>query len=96
MIESYTEDRTDPRLKGAELDIGNPKHRPAPGQVAQTLPVAILVTAGSLGILETWLYQRTGTQLTDTGFDHADPQPPASPETNPPARTGRPPPAPDH
>ncbi|MFD6182686.1 hypothetical protein [Streptomyces goshikiensis] len=29
------------RLKGAELNIGEPLHRRAPGQVAQTLLVAI-------------------------------------------------------
>ncbi|MDK1348086.1 hypothetical protein QNO09_33360 [Streptomyces sp. 378] len=80
------------RLKGDEIDIGNPKHRPAPGQVAQTFLVALLVTAGNLDILETWLYQRTGTQLTDSVFDNTDPQPPTRPETEPPAQTGRPPP----
>ncbi|WP_155059770.1 hypothetical protein [Streptomyces blattellae] len=80
------------RLKGEEIDIGNPKHRPAPGQAAQTLLVAILVTAGNLDILETWLYQRTGTRLTDTVFDNTDPQPPAPRETEPPAQAGRPPP----
>ncbi|KUN06964.1 hypothetical protein AQI95_11950 [Streptomyces yokosukanensis] len=80
------------RLKSDEIDIGNPKHRPAPGQVAQTLLVALLVTAGNLDILETWLYQRTGTHLTDTGLDHTDLQAPTPPETNPPTQTGRPPP----
>ncbi|WP_338897764.1 hypothetical protein WBG99_21000 [Streptomyces sp. TG1A-60] len=78
------------RLKSDELDIGNPKHRRAPGQVAQTLLVALMVTVGNLDILETWLYQRTGTQLTDT--DYADTQKPAQPTAEPPARTGRPPP----
>ncbi|WP_042176178.1 hypothetical protein [Streptomyces sp. NBRC 110035] len=80
------------RLKGDEIDIGNPKHRPAPGQVAQTLLVALMVTAGNLDILETWLYQRTGSQLTDSVFDNTDPQPPTWPETEPPAQAGRPPP----
>ena len=53
-----------------------------------------LVTAGNLDILETWLYQRTGTHLTDTDFEHIDPQPPTrcQPETSPTAQTGRPPP----
>ncbi|MGW0825155.1 hypothetical protein [Streptomyces sp. NPDC002845] len=81
------------RLKGDEIDIGNPKHRPAPGQVAQTLLVAILVTAGNLDILETWLYQRTGAQLSRLDYDYADPQPPTRPEAEPPAQTGRPPPS---
>ncbi|WP_280890217.1 hypothetical protein [Streptomyces sp. LBL] len=84
------------RLKSDELDIGNPKHRPARGQVAQTLLVALMVTVGNLDILEAWLYQRTGTHLTDTDFEHIDPQPPARcrPETGPTAQTGRPPPPP--
>ncbi|WP_432039016.1 hypothetical protein [Streptomyces cucumeris] len=64
----------------------------SPGQVAQTLLIAVLVTAGNLDILETWLYQRTGTHLTDTDFANADPRRPASPEPQPPAQTGRPPP----
>lgn len=80
------------RLKSDEIDIGNPKHRPAPGQVAQTLLIAILVTAGNLDILELWLYQRTGTHLTDTDFTNTDPRPPTRPETRPPAQAGRPPP----
>jgi len=78
------------RLKSSEMDIGNPKHRPAPGQVAQTLLVAIMVTAGNLDILETWLYQRNGTELTDT--DYAAVPPPDRPDTDRPETTGRPPP----
>ncbi|QKV92954.1 hypothetical protein HUT19_15290 [Streptomyces sp. NA02950] len=78
------------RLKSGEMDIGNPKHRPAPGQVAQTLLVAIMVTIGNLDILETWLYQRTGTELTDT--DYAAAPPATGPDTDPPETTGRPPP----
>ena len=82
------------RLKSSELDIGNPKHRPARGQVAQTILVALMVTSGNLDILETWLYQRTGTRLTDTSFDYTDtiPQQPAQPEKAPLAGIGRPPP----
>lgn len=76
------------RLRGDEIDIGNPKHRPAPGQVTQTLLVAILVTTGNLDILETWLYQRTGAQLSRSDYDYADPQPPAPPEAEP-ARADR-------
>ncbi|MET8182920.1 hypothetical protein [Streptomyces sp. NPDC005336] len=70
------------------------KHRPARGQVAQPLLVALMVTAGNLDILETWLYQRAGTHLTDISFDHADTiaQQPAQPENAPPAGIGRPPP----
>lgn len=81
------------RLKSGEIDIGNPKHRPAPGQVAQTLLVAILVTAGNLDILETWLYQRTGTHLADT--DYTTVPAPRKPHTDPIESTGRPPPLAD-
>ncbi|MFI9617253.1 hypothetical protein ACIHCM_37370 [Streptomyces sp. NPDC052023] len=51
------------RLKGAELNIGEPLHRRAPGQVAQALLVAVMVTIGNLDILETWLYERTGSLI---------------------------------
>ncbi|MEU9490090.1 hypothetical protein AB0D83_41845 [Streptomyces decoyicus] len=81
------------RLKSDEIDIGNPKHRPAPGQVAQTLLVAILVTVGNLDILETWLYQRTGTHLTDT--DYTTVPTPRKPHPGPIESTGRPPPLAD-
>ncbi|MFI6286109.1 hypothetical protein ACIBCM_15340 [Streptomyces sp. NPDC051018] len=56
------------RLKGADMDIGNPMHRRVPGQVAQTVLIAIMVTIGNLDILETWLYERTGNRLCDTDF----------------------------
>ncbi|MFI6286117.1 hypothetical protein ACIBCM_15380 [Streptomyces sp. NPDC051018] len=80
---------------GDEIDIGNPKHRPAPGQVAQNILVALLVTAGNLDILETWLYQRTGTHLTDADFtaDTCDaPSKPNASRTAPPVHAGLPPP----
>ncbi|MFI8280040.1 hypothetical protein ACIGBH_35080 [Streptomyces sp. NPDC085929] len=38
-------------------------------QVAQTLLVAIMVTVGNLDILEAWLYERTGSRLSDTEFE---------------------------
>ncbi|MFF3174634.1 hypothetical protein ACFVQ0_18675 [Streptomyces sp. NPDC057900] len=44
-------------LKGAYMDIGNPLHRRAPGQVAQTILIAIMVAIGILDILDTWLYE---------------------------------------
>ncbi|MPY49165.1 hypothetical protein [Streptomyces acidicola] len=86
------------RLKSDELDIGSPKHRQARGQVAQTLLVALMVTAGNLDILETWLYQRTGTHLTHTDYtdytDYTDTlsQQPTQPEKDSPAGISRPPP----
>ncbi|MFI7354798.1 hypothetical protein ACIBTP_12705 [Streptomyces avidinii] len=81
------------RLKCAELNIGEPLHRRAPGQVAQTLLVAIMVTVGNLDILETWLYERTGSRLSDTEFESV----PAPPGLDPrhvlaPLGTGRHPP----
>ncbi|MFJ3934023.1 hypothetical protein [Streptomyces sp. NPDC090029] len=57
------------RLKGAYMDIGNPMHRRAPGQVAQTILIAIMLAIGNLDILETWLYERTGSRLCDADFD---------------------------
>ncbi|MFE9659050.1 hypothetical protein [Streptomyces sp. NPDC005955] len=53
------------RLKSAEMDIGSPKHRRAPGQVAQTLLIAIMISIGNLDILESWLFRSTGEHLTD-------------------------------
>ena len=46
-------------MKNGDFDIGNRKHRPARGQVAQTLLIAIMVTIGNIDILHTWLDQRT-------------------------------------
>lgn len=83
------------RLKSDELDIGNPKHRPARGQVAQTLLVALMVTVGNLDILETWLYQRTGTHLADSDFTPDPGVAPSSPNPGGPApvaHAGLPPP----
>ncbi|GAA1899666.1 hypothetical protein [Streptantibioticus ferralitis] len=82
------------RLKNGNIDIGNPKHRPAPGQVTQTLLIAIMVTIGNLDILETWLDQRTGAPLRDNAFD-ADAEfesVPSPTKDDPPETTGRPPP----
>ncbi|MEU2517065.1 hypothetical protein [Streptomyces syringium] len=56
------------RFKSSELDIGNPKHRPAPGQVTQTLLVAVMLTIANLTVLETWLEESTGGFLTDADY----------------------------
>ncbi|MFC5959198.1 hypothetical protein ACFP51_33670 [Streptomyces pratens] len=93
-IRSHNEG-THGRLKSDEIDIGNPKHRPAPGQVAQNLLIALLVTAGNLDILETWLYQRTGTHLADTDFAADTRVAPSNPNPGGPAplvHAGLPPP----
>lgn len=67
------------RPKGADMNIGNPMHRRAPGQVTQTILIAIMVTIGNLDTLETWLYERTGSRLSDADFDSI----PAAPGRNP-------------
>ncbi|MFJ2440682.1 hypothetical protein ACIOWG_09510 [Streptomyces sp. NPDC087658] len=65
------------RFKSGTLDIGNPKHRPAPGQVTQTLLLAVMLTVANLTVLETWLTERAGPdELTDTDFQAAGPLPP--------------------
>ncbi|WP_432062703.1 hypothetical protein [Streptomyces sp. S1] len=76
------------------MDIGNPMHRRAPGQVAQTILIALMVTIGNLDILETWLYERTGSRLADADFESI----PAAPDrdlayTLAPLDMGRHPPA---
>lgn len=82
------------RLKGAELNIGEPLHRRVPGQVAQTLLVAVMVTVGNLDILETWLYERTGSRLSDTDFESVPARPPFDRlRLQAPVGTGRHPPA---
>ncbi|MFF0013143.1 hypothetical protein [Streptomyces sp. NPDC005374] len=84
------------RFKGDKLDIGNPKHRPAPGQVAQALLLAAMLTVANLRILETWLLERAGPdELTDVDFNAAGLLPPlTTPAIAPPAATanGRHPP----
>ncbi|MFY1677312.1 hypothetical protein [Streptomyces sp. WMMC905] len=67
-IRSHNEDLNG-RLKGAYMDVGTPMHRRAPGQVAQTILIAIMLAIGNLDILETWLYERTGFRLSDADFD---------------------------
>uniref|UniRef100_A0AAU2VTR7 Transposase n=1 Tax=Streptomyces sp. NBC_00008 TaxID=2903610 RepID=A0AAU2VTR7_9ACTN len=64
------------RFKSGTLDVGNPKHRPAPGQVAQTLLLAVMLTVANLTVLETWLTERAGPdELTDADFDATGPLP---------------------
>lgn len=83
------------RFKSDKLDIGNPKHRPAPGQVAQTLLLAVMLTVANLTVLETWLTERDGPdELTDADFEATGPLPPyTSPAITPPTTlSGRHPP----
>ncbi|WP_234382850.1 hypothetical protein [Streptomyces dysideae] len=82
------------RFKSGKLDIGNPKHRPAPGQVAQALLLAVMLTVANLTVLETWLTERDSPdELTDADFDASGPLPPHTiPAVTRDAPTGRPPP----
>ncbi|MFB6714516.1 MULTISPECIES: hypothetical protein [unclassified Streptomyces] len=57
------------RFKSAEMDIGNPLHRRAPGQVAQTILIAIMAVIGNLDIPETWFYERTGSRLVEADYE---------------------------
>ncbi|MFJ8668220.1 hypothetical protein [Streptomyces sp. NPDC093600] len=76
------------------MDIGNPMHRRAPGQVAQTILIAIMLAIGNLDILETWLYERTGSRLSDADFESIPAAPGRDPSSAPtPPDMGRHPPA---
>jgi hypothetical protein len=79
------------RFKSGKLDIGNPKHRPAPGQVAQTLLLAVMLTVANLTVLENWLTERDGPdELTTADFDATGPlPPPADPDMTQALPTGR-------
>ncbi|MEU5190438.1 hypothetical protein AB0G83_25330 [Streptomyces klenkii] len=84
------------RFKSADLDIGNPKHRPATGQVAQTLLVALMLTVANLTTLETWLIQRTGDTLNNADFEALAPADLSLADTHRPRTHGsgsRPPPS---
>ncbi|MFF0870135.1 hypothetical protein ACFYUV_50875 [Nonomuraea sp. NPDC003560] len=81
------------RLKGHDLDLGDPKHRLAHGRVAQTILVALLVTVADDHFLDQWRHihqpQDQPVTLADT------PPTPAQPfDGTPPAGQSRPPPAP--
>ncbi|MFI7341835.1 hypothetical protein ACIBUY_28325 [Streptomyces sp. NPDC050085] len=83
------------RFKSDKIDIGNAKHRPAPGQVAQALLLAVMLTVANLIVLETWLCERAGPdELTDADFDASGPLLPLVTHRGPRnALAGRPPPA---
>ncbi|GAA1663682.1 hypothetical protein GCM10009733_071720 [Nonomuraea maheshkhaliensis] len=81
------------RLKGHDLDLGDPKNRLAHGRVAQTILVALLVTVANDHFLDQWRHihepQDRPVTLAIT------PQAPAQPfDGIPPAGQSRPPPAP--
>lgn len=82
------------RFRSGKLDIGNPKHRPAPGQVAQALLLAVMLMVANPTVLETWLTERDGPdELTDADFDASGPLPPHTvPDMTRGIPAGRPPP----
>ncbi|MEE1938446.1 hypothetical protein V1L54_03295 [Streptomyces sp. TRM 70361] len=76
------------------MDIGDPIHRRTPGQVAQTILIALMVTTGNPGILETWLHERAGSRLSGTDFESIPAAPGRDLSSAPtPLDTGRHPPA---
>uniref|UniRef100_UPI003F4960E5 hypothetical protein n=1 Tax=Nonomuraea sp. CA-252377 TaxID=3240003 RepID=UPI003F4960E5 len=81
------------RLKGHDLDLGDPKNRLAHGRVAQTILVALLVTVANDHFLDAWRYTH---QLQNEPITPADTPPtPVEPfDGTPPAGQSRPPPAP--
>ncbi|MET7328454.1 hypothetical protein [Nonomuraea sp. NPDC005650] len=81
------------RLKGHDLDLGDPKNRLAHGRVAQTILVALLVTVANDHFLDQWRHTH---QLQNEPITPADtPQTPVEPfDGTPPAGQSRPPPAP--
>lgn len=58
------------QLKGVRIDIGNKKHRPVRGRVAQHLLVAILLMIANLDTLGRWLDRNTDP--TDLDHHHHD------------------------
>ncbi|MDQ1010230.1 hypothetical protein QFZ82_004715 [Streptomyces sp. V4I23] len=82
------------RFKSGKLDIANPQHRLAPGQVTQALLLAGMLTVANVAVLETWLAERDGPdELTSADFDASGPlPPPADPDMTHALLTGRPPP----
>ncbi|TDC99073.1 hypothetical protein E1292_32945 [Nonomuraea deserti] len=81
------------RIKGHNLDLGDPKNRLAHGRVAQTILVALLVTVANDHFLDQWRHTH---QLQNEPITPADtPQTRVEPfDGTPPAGQSRPPPAP--
>lgn len=81
------------RLKGHDLDLGDPKNRLAHGRVAQTILVALLVTVANDHFLDQWRHIHEPQDEPDTPAD--TPQTPAGTfDGPPPAGQSRPPPTP--
>ncbi|NYF42875.1 hypothetical protein [Streptosporangium sandarakinum] len=81
------------RLKGHDLDLGDPKNRLAHGRVAQSILVALLVTVANDHFLDQWRHTQQPPDEPDAVA--ATPQTPAGPfDGTPPAGQSRPPSAP--
>jgi len=57
------------RLKGHDLDLGDPKNRLAHGRVAQTLLIALLVTVANDHFLDQWRHTHRRPDEPDTSAD---------------------------
>ncbi|MCK2213308.1 hypothetical protein MF672_005790 [Actinomadura sp. ATCC 31491] len=81
------------RLKGHDLDLGDPKARLARGRVAQSILVALLVTVANDHFLDQWRHIHQPPDEPDVVA--STPQTPAALfDGTPPAGQSRPPPAP--
>ncbi|MGI5286708.1 hypothetical protein ACQEVF_25680 [Nonomuraea polychroma] len=78
------------RLKGFDLNLGEPKHRPAHGRVAQTLLIALIVTVANDDFLDAWRHTHQpdpAPEDTTTGLDDQNAADPPIPTGKPPPRT---------
>ncbi|WP_051753399.1 hypothetical protein [Streptosporangium amethystogenes] len=81
------------RLKGHDLDLGNPKNRLAHGRVAQTILVALLVTVANDHFLDQWRHTQQPPDGADTSADVLEITAEQADRMPPPNRS-RPPPIP--
>ncbi|WP_431916365.1 hypothetical protein [Nonomuraea jabiensis] len=80
------------RLKGHDLDLGDPKNRLAHGRVAQTILLALLVTVANDHFLDVWRHTHQPPDEPDTSAgipeipaEHGDRTPLAGRSRPPPA-----------
>ncbi|WP_336216969.1 hypothetical protein [Nonomuraea sp. LPB2021202275-12-8] len=84
------------RVKGHDLDLGDPKNRLAHGRVAQTILLALLVTVANDHFIDQWRHTHQPPDEPDTSTDIPEiPEIPAEhSDRTPLAGRSRPPPAP--
>ncbi len=78
------------RLKSFDLNLGEPKNRPAHGRVAQTLLIALIVTVANDDFLDAWRHTHQpdpAPEDTTTGLDDQNAAAPPAPTGEPPPRT---------